>query len=55
MLTVDARWPARALPAVKRLQTQSKRIAALVEELDTAVRREINGQRWLKGLPPYAD
>ncbi len=55
VLAADSRWPARALPAVKRLQAQSTRVAALTAELEIAVRREIDGQRWLKGKPPYVE
>ena len=52
---VDARWPHRALPAAMRLKAHAHRIALLADELDTAVRREINGRRWLQGLPPYVE
>ena len=52
---VDARWPQRALPAAMRLKAHAQRIALLADELDTAARREINGLRWLKGLPPYVE
>lgn len=52
---VDARWPKRALPAAMRLKAHAQRIALLVDELDTAARREINGRRWLQGLPPYVE
>ena len=52
---VDARWPHRALPAAVRLKAHAQRIAALADELETAARREINGRRWLQGLPPYVE
>lgn len=56
VLACDSRRPtSRALLAIKRLQAHTTRMAALTAELDTAVRREINGQRWLRGQLPYGD
>ena len=52
---VDARWPRRAHPAAMRLKAHAQRIALLADELDTAARREINGRRWLQGLPPHVE